>query len=174
MAKSSKSAKSITNGKKVGRISKSERNVAATEKAGVRTRQVMSGQQVGEVAVSGQQSKPVRGKKAAAKAAPAKKGGKSNGASVQQGQRGRVSEFPVDMKVKATTEYEPREGSFAAKIMALATKPTTIGAIIDQATAKRKEYFRNSVCAESADAARRSITIRVRSLLRSEWLLPTK
>lgn len=182
MAKSVKSVKSAaaTNGKKVAKVTKSkaERNVEATEKAGVKTKAVMGGQQVAPVSTQGQVQQPAKGRKAAkaAKAAKGKGKAKGNGVSVQQGQRGRKSDFPLEFTVKACgnpADYT-RDGSFTAKVMAMAAKPITLGALIDAATAKRKEFFRNSTAAESADTARRALTVRIRDLVRSEYLVKAK
>lgn len=142
-------AKAATTGAKVEKIvkgsAKGDANVSATEKAGLKTK---PGQ--------GQKAAPAKGAKAAA--------------AGQQGQRGRASEFSLETKVKADPSVETREGSFAAKICALAAKPTTLGALIDHAVSKRSEFFRSSAAAESADAARRALTVRIRDMIRAEYL----
>lgn len=151
---------------KVGRTAKGDKNIAETEQAGLNTakgkgRNAPKGGQ--QAAPKGGQQAPAAKGKGKGKAAP--KGGQ------QSGQRGRASEFPLTTKVRAAGDVELRENSFAAKVSELAAKPITLEALIESCVAKRKDFFRTSAAAESADAARRSITIRVRDLIRSEYLV---
>lgn len=153
-----------TTGAKVEKVTavskKAAANVKATEAASVKTHK---GQ--GQAKASGQKPAGKGGQKPAAKgkaAAKAPAGGQ---------QRGRASEYPLEStKVRATAGVELREGSFAAKISALAAKPILLNDLIEAAVAKRSDFFRSSAAADSADAARRSLTIRVRDLIRSEYL----
>lgn len=164
-----KSAQKATTGAKVEKVTKVSKkaagNVAATEKAGLKTK---PGQGQKAAPAGGQQKAAApkgKGKgKGAGKPKAAPKGGQ------QQGQRGRASEFPLETKVRAVADVELREGSFAQKISAMAAKPITIGELIEAATKKRGEFFRTSAAAESADAARRALTVRIRDLIRNEYL----
>lgn len=157
--KSTKSGQKATTGAKVEKVTKVSKkaagNVAATEKAGLKTK---PGQGQKAAAKGGQQKPAAKGKKSAPK------GGQ------QQGQRGRASEFPMETKVKAVADVELRDGSFAQKVSALAAKPITLGDLIESCVSKRGEFFRTSAAAESADAARRALTVRIRDLIRNEYL----